>query len=73
MNGRSRGQKGKNLCHEMKQIELKLEASAAAKPPLHKDYHKYMKRQHFHKVAPYSRTVEAEEAPPPKNRNMTKF
>ena len=54
-------------------MQEKLDRRTINKPPLHKDFHKFIKKQHFNKVAPYSHSIENDSAPPPKNRSMDKF
>ena len=62
-----------NKTKELKQIKQALADNVLKKPPLHKDYHKYMKRKHYQKAIPYSRALEKEEPPLPKSRDINQF
>lgn len=61
-----------NKTKELLQLQQKL-AENLKKPPLHKDYHKYMKKKHYQKAVPYSRLLRKEEPPLPKSRDMNQF
>lgn len=55
---------------EITQIKRRLADNVLKKPPLHKDYHKYMKKKHYQKAVPYSRVLKKEEPPLPKSRDI---
>ena len=61
---------------DLKQIKKTIAESVLQKPPLHKDFHKYMKKKHYQKPLPYARTEHPEQAgpaAPPKNKDINQF
>ena len=61
---------------DLKKIKNIIAESVLQKPPLHKDFHKYMKKKHYQKPLPYARTEHREQAgppSPPKNKDINQF